>query len=417
MADWLPLSSVPALAQALAPLPRAPRAAARPALEAEARAAPARPPPKEAEVQWKPAAASALAALANAEISSIKPEPAKAEPSLVDKMNIPEGGVDPTGMMPLRLRGVEPTGESQLGKRPPPVESTEVRQLRKSTNRRLLAVLVAMVGVTAGGLGAMWFAMGGKSLFSRAPFAVAPPAAPVPAVAPQPAPPPPPAAPASAPAGAAPQAAQGQPQAALPPAPPPATSPPPAAAPAPPPPAPPEKEAAAKPPAREREASAARPSRKPKPEPERPARKPERTAAAPAPKKPAGDPLLDVGGDDDLARELSGDGRKRSVYVPPAMGADLPESVSDSQLNESLISMKASLSACVAEQRAADPSVHGALLLSWSIAPDGSVRSLKNASPEHARQPISACISGVVRAVRFPKTRGGREVERFPFRF
>ncbi|HEY7724835.1 MAG TPA: GYF domain-containing protein, partial [Anaeromyxobacteraceae bacterium] len=397
MADWLPLSSVPTLAQVLAPLPRAPRAAARPSPEAEARSAAARPPPKEAEPQWKPAAASALAALANAEISSIKPEPAKDAPSLVDKINIPEGGVDPTGMMPLRLRGVEQTDEAQL-RRSTPVESTEVRQLRKSTNRRLLAVLVAMVGVTAGALGSMWTVMGGKLPFSRTPpVAEAPPVRPVPAPV-QPAPPPPapqpqpPAAPAAA--GAQPPVAQAQPPPEPPPAPAapaagpaqgPAAAPPAAAAP------PGESAPAARPPKEPaKEARAAKPPRKAKPEPARPARRPERVAAAPAApaKKPAGDPLLDVGGDDDLARELSGDGKKRSVYVPPALGADLPESVSDSQLNESLISMKTSLSACVAEQRAADPSVHGALLLSWTIAPDGAVRNLKNASPEHARHPI-----------------------------
>ena len=65
------------------------------------------------------------------------------------------------------------------------------------------------------------------------------------------------------------------------------------------------------------------------------------TAVAEAPrKKPAGDPLLDVGGDDELERELSGTKPKRNVYVTPAIGAELPESVSVSQINEAVVGQK-----------------------------------------------------------------------------
>jgi hypothetical protein len=91
--------------------------------------------------------------------------------------------------------------------------------------------------------------------------------------------------------------------------------------------------------------------------------------------------------------------------------------VSDPQLIEAVVSRKPALAACVAEQKAADPSVGGTLMLRWSISPDGAARDVKNLSAEYARQPIVQCISGVVKGTRFPKSRLGREVEGFPFKF
>jgi len=195
-------------------------------------------------------------------------------------------------------------------------------------------------------------------------------------------------------------------------APPPAPAPEPKAAP------PPEKPAEKAPPAQA--------SRKTQPPAKKPARaepRPSRKVAAaeptppppPAPaRKPAGDPLLDVAGDDDITRDT---GKRRSVYVPPAPGADLAERVTDSQIIEAIVGKKAALSACVEEQRAASADAKGPLMLRWSIAPDGAVRDVKNLSDGLARQPIVGCISGVVRGTRFPRSRLGREVDGFPFKF
>jgi hypothetical protein len=192
---------------------------------------------------------------------------------------------------------------------------------------------------------------------------------------------------------------------------------------------PPEKPAPARPAKKEVPAKAGKAVKtakaaKAKPEPRRaparqaPAAEPEAPAPAPAPaRKSGGDPLLDVGGDDDLAKELSGGAKKRSVYVPPAPGSELPERVSDPQIIEAVVGRKPALAACVAEQKASDPSVAGTLMLRWSISPDGAVREVKNLSSEYARQPIVQCISGVVKGTRFPKSRLGRDVEGFPFKF
>jgi hypothetical protein len=158
------------------------------------------------------------------------------------------------------------------------------------------------------------------------------------------------------------------------------------------------------------------------------------------------DPLANLVTDDDLDRELSGSAKGSSrasepapaeasgssetavataqprnassaVYVPPAPGGDLPEGVSPAQINETVKGSISSLRSCIDEQRSADPSAKGTLKLRWTIAGDGTVKDVRNLSPEFEGKPISRCISGVVRDIRFPSSRtSGQEVV-FPFKF
>ncbi|HET9598798.1 MAG TPA: AgmX/PglI C-terminal domain-containing protein, partial [Anaeromyxobacteraceae bacterium] len=158
------------------------------------------------------------------------------------------------------------------------------------------------------------------------------------------------------------------------------------------------------------------PRKAPPAQPERVAQAEPPPAPAPAARKPAGDPLLDVG-DDELEKELSSSKPKRSVYVPPAPGADLPENVSVSQINEAVMGQKTALVRCIEQQRAADPDAKGTLKMRWLIGGDGSVRDVRVLSDEFSRQPISPCITGVVKSLRFPRSRTtGQEVV-FPFKF
>jgi hypothetical protein len=417
MGDWAPLSSVTELAQLVAPFPRpaarAPARPAEPAAPSEPARTPSPEPAREPEPGWKPAAASALAKLASEEMASLaKPEAAPASGSLVEKMQLPEGGVDPTGMMPLHLKGVDSTGETLLSdKKRPRRESTEVRQLRKSTNRRLVWTVVGVTAVFGGAMAYVVTAvLPGRSGSPPAVAVAPPPAAPAApaAAAPTPAPAPAAAPPTAAPTAAATPAPTAPPAAA--PAPAPAAPPAATAPPAPPPEAEAPKAPAAKP-ARNGGAARAAKAKPARREPER------RVASAPASRKPAGDPLLDVGGEDDLSKDLAGAGKKRSVYVPPAPGSDLPDRVGDPQIIEAIVGKKAALQACVDEQKATGSDARGPLMLRWTILPDGSVKDVKSLSDVLARQPIVPCISGVVKSTRFPRSRLGREVEAFPFKF
>ncbi|HSN92624.1 MAG TPA: GYF domain-containing protein, partial [Anaeromyxobacteraceae bacterium] len=163
MGDWEPLSAVSDLAAALAPVPRAQKARPEPAREpAPARAAAPAAPPE--EPSWKPTGASALAALASEEMSARAPEarPAPARPagggarSLVEQMNLPDaGGVDPTGAIPLTIKGLEPTPEASRRRTAVARGAAQVRHRRSAV--RWFATFAVLVLVAGGGAAAWAF--------------------------------------------------------------------------------------------------------------------------------------------------------------------------------------------------------------------------------------------------------------------
>jgi len=418
MGDWSKLTTVKDLSTWLAAIPRAPARAARPAeprLDAPAphAAAPASPAPA-AEVTWKPAGASALAALASEELSNrAAPEPkAAAAPraaapggsrSLVESMDLPDGGgVDPTGALPLPIKALEKTGEKKLT-----AVARGAEQTRRRRSSRLLGVFAGVVLLGGGAAAGAWlyvtkqplgsFHLGGSSAVAVAPPAQAP--APQPAVA------------------AAPPAAPPAPAAEAPPA---------AAAPAeklpavdasaaqaarrePPPPAPP-REPARREPTRREPTRVAEASRQPPPAP----------TPTPPPARRKADVLEFETNDAALEAALGGGGgsSSRSVYVPPPAGATaLPAKLSADQINEAVLGRVDALRRCVSEQKARDPEATGTLKMQWVVGPDGGVRNVKTLTPEFADGQFAHCITGVVKSVRFPRsTTTGQEVT-FPFRF
>jgi predicted Zn finger-like uncharacterized protein len=418
MGEWAPLTTVAELAGFLAPVPRpaAPGAVRAPA--AEAPKAEPQPAPA-AEVSWKPAGASALAALASEEIASRAPEarPAPARPvkSLVDAL--PDGGgVDPTGALPLNIKALEArTDERKLERRSSVARGAEKVRNRRSATRALVAGLIVGIAVIGGAVLAAdrlgWIDLSGALGRRPAPKVASVPLPPPPVVpaTQQPAPQPAPVAP--------PQAAVAAAQA-------PAASPPAA-----PPPAPtPEPKRAAPEPRPERHATASRPPKAEPPPREPTRREQQRVAAAPPPEgKPAkkdGDSILDFDskGDSALDDALGGGSApsgKRSVYVPPARagGGAVPDKVSPGDINGAVAQRIDALRKCVSEQKAREPDATGTLKMRWIIQGDGSVRDVKCLTPEYAQGQFASCLGGVVRSIKFPRsTTTGQEVT-FPFNF
>ncbi|HEX9051179.1 MAG TPA: zinc-ribbon domain-containing protein, partial [Anaeromyxobacter sp.] len=192
MGDWAPLTTVSDLAGFLAPVPRpSPRSAARPAEAPKAEPQAAAPSSPAEEVSWKPAGASALAALASEELASRGPDarPAPVRPagvkSLVDAL--PDGGgVDPTGALPLNIKALEVnTGERKIEQRRSAVArgAEEVRHRRSATRALAVGLVVAVLlvgGAAAAALYAGW--IDASRIFGR-------PAAPKVAAVPLPPPP------------------------------------------------------------------------------------------------------------------------------------------------------------------------------------------------------------------------------------
>jgi predicted Zn finger-like uncharacterized protein len=430
MGDWQPLSSQADLAGYLAPVPRvAPAQAARTEpLPARAEPQPAREAQPaavapSADVNWKPVGASALAALASEEIAARaapepRPAPARAPAvaggarSLMDAL--PDGGgVDPTGAIPLSIKGLEKTGEKRIERRSMVASRAEETRHRRSV-ARMVAIGVVVVIVAVGGVAAYVLTQMKKlAATPAAPVAAVQPPAPAPA-APAPVPAAPPAA---APSPAVPAVAP-QPVVAAAPA---------AAAPVAPAPAKPA--SAEEPPRRVAKAEPPRPARKESQRREPPAsrgaveppeeRAPPPPAPTPAPAKKK-DGLLDFDSSDSALDEALGGGSSgRSVYVPPARaGAPaLPDKLSPAQINEAVAGRIDSLRKCVSDQKARDPSASGVLKMRWIIGGDGNVRDVKTLSGEYATSPFAQCITGVVKSIRFPRSQTAGQEVTFPFSF
>jgi predicted Zn finger-like uncharacterized protein len=428
MADWQGLSSVAELASTLAPVTRTRTQPAR-AEQSQRTEQPQRTEPQggreqpaaaAGDVTWKPAGASALAALASEEISARtapEPKPAPAAStgggakSLVDAL--PDGGgVDPTGAIPLTIKGMERTGEKKIERRSSVASRAEEARQRRTA--RVAAVAAAVAVVVAGGAAAYVLSQR-KAPPAAAPVAVAPPPSPAPAPAPAA---PPPAAPAAAPAA---PPAPAQPVAAAAPPAAPAAAAPSAAEPAPAAPAP---QHAAKQSAPSRRTAKAERRTKADAPTARAAPAPAPEPPPPAPTTQSGrkkDSLLDFGSNDSALNEAlgGGNGSGRSVYVPPARGGAgaLPDKLSPAQINESVAGRIDALRRCVSDQKSRDPGTSGVLKLRWIISADGGVRDVKTLTTEYASTPFAHCITGVVKTIRFPKsTTTGQEVT-FPFSF
>jgi predicted Zn finger-like uncharacterized protein len=113
LAEWSPISSLPELHAYLSGTVPPARVDAPAAPEPEA------PPEKE----WRPGAASVLAALEDSELRPapqlFSPEPA-AEPAPAPAHPRDVVGVDPTGVVPLPIQGLDRTGEKRIGLTPGP---------------------------------------------------------------------------------------------------------------------------------------------------------------------------------------------------------------------------------------------------------------------------------------------------------
>ncbi len=166
--EWRP-SAASALAALEDPEPRAP-AAAPPAADLPEETPPVPPPPAETTAvgtddEWRPSAASALAALEDPEprapaaappAADLPEETAPVPPPPAETTAV---GTDPTGVRPLPMAGLERTGEKRLGATPGPrgvaVRSRGMPPPKES--RSLTVVLLVALVVVLAAAGGLWW--------------------------------------------------------------------------------------------------------------------------------------------------------------------------------------------------------------------------------------------------------------------
>ncbi len=448
--DWRPLSTVPELAEALAPVPKPPTASERAEAPAGAIAtgvqAPvtsALPPPQGAptEPTWKPSAASALESLVKQELEALqkppekRPEPAPAAPEVAAQSNglideLPPAGDEPArperaqeSALPRRAPvehdedggepGARPSGPFA---RPRSEPAEEVRGARPAAAPRkrssmLMGVIIGIVLITgvAATVGALfWF-----NVISRpqppAPVAVAP-AQPAPAPTAVTASAAPVAqAPAQTPvavASAAPEGA-GQPEKAPVPAESAASRP--AAAPA---------AASAKQHAPKGATAAA-------PASATATKEPEAVVEAPAPRaRPSGSSI-----DDEFNRMFGSNGGaaaaepaakkdkpKSTPYIPPAPGAGAGgarESLGRGDVMEVVLANRAAIKKCTDASGGS-----GTVAMRWTIRQDGNTTGVQTLTPDFQKTPLATCLTSVIKSFKFPAYSGApMEPIDFPFKF
>ena len=162
LAEWAPIASVPELHGHLGGgMPVAPPA---PPPEAP----PPEPPGPAPEEEWRPGAASALAALDEPEQQMAHGPSALSQAEVLARdeaqatppppAESPSVGTDPTGVVPLPMAGLERTGERRVsgtpGPRGPQSRRSPARAPRKESRSLAAVLLVALVvvGVMAAGL-------------------------------------------------------------------------------------------------------------------------------------------------------------------------------------------------------------------------------------------------------------------------
>lgn len=105
-----------------------------------------------------------------------------------------------------------------------------------------------------------------------------------------------------------------------------------------------------------------------------------------------------------------------SVYVPPAPGGAVKETLTQSDIMMAVLARKAQLAVCVALK---DPGTSGKIVMKWTIRPDGTPWNIGvDASSEDLKGTrMAGCLANVIRSMRFPQHRVPGEPVKFPFKY
>lgn len=108
---------------------------------------------------------------------------------------------------------------------------------------------------------------------------------------------------------------------------------------------------------------------------------------------------------------------KKEVYIPPAPGGGVKESLGASDIMEVVLANKAALRSCADAQRKVDPATSGKLVLRWVIGVDGRVTKVEVVSEEFKDTPFAQCVMRAVKTWQFPRHKRVGAPVTFPFRF
>lgn len=120
----------------------------------------------------------------------------------------------------------------------------------------------------------------------------------------------------------------------------------------------------------------------------------------------------------DDAQKKPESNRVRSVWIPPAPGENLPQTLMPEDIQQVVAANQPAITSCIQRHKDALPGLNGGrFTMRWFIHPTGSTYQVAMETQALKGTAMATCIEGVVRGWKFPKHQTQMGPIRFPFIF
>ena len=112
------------------------------------------------------------------------------------------------------------------------------------------------------------------------------------------------------------------------------------------------------------------------------------------------------------------DPTRKTGYIPPPPGqANIPDSLTQSDIVGAVLEHKSALASCTQEHKKKDPAAKGTIVMQFQIQTSGKASNVSVATDEMKGTPLGTCLGGVIKGMTFPKHKKQGEPTKFPFKF
>jgi hypothetical protein len=126
----------------------------------------------------------------------------------------------------------------------------------------------------------------------------------------------------------------------------------------------------------------------------------------------------ELGFTDDAVQKQSKPSGVTSVWIPPAPGESLPQTLKPEDIQQVVATHQPLITSCIRLHKDAIPGLkEGKFVMRWFIHPSGSTYQVAMETQSLRGTAMATCIEGVVRGWKFPKHQTQMEPIRFPFIF
>jgi hypothetical protein len=126
----------------------------------------------------------------------------------------------------------------------------------------------------------------------------------------------------------------------------------------------------------------------------------------------------ELGFTDDAVRKPAEPSGVKSVWIPPAPGEGLPQTLKPEDIQQVVAANQPAITSCIRRHKDAIPGLSGGkFVMRWFIHPSGSTYQIAMETQSLRGTAMATCIEDVVRGWKFPKHQTQMGPIRFPFIF